>query len=229
MDRYRPRSHVDQSFPHVHTRLMPRPTVTDHPLDELVAHTVGPQPWRRLVHALTGTAIAGALSLLPIARGPAVLILGGATLALYALDVVRLRIPAANVLYFKALRGLVSPREVALTASSTWYALGATLSVALFTRESAVSGILVLALSDAAASYAGRRWGRRPFLGGTVEGSVIFGLTAFMVLALRHPPPVAAAVASVCCLAERLSWPLDDNLTVPVVGAAAITVLQPLL
>jgi dolichol kinase len=101
-----------------------------------------------------------------------------------------------------------------------------TLAVAFFSREVAVSGILVLALADPAASYVGQRWGRRPFLGASLEGTALFAAVAFAVLAPRHGLLPGAVGALAMTLAERLSWPLDDNLTIPVVGAAVLTLLQ---
>jgi dolichol kinase len=202
--------------------------MTTPDLDILVEQTHGAQPWRRVFHAFTGAAIAAVLTFLPISRSLALWILGGALAALLTLDAVRLWFTRANALFFRAFRHLASPREARGPASSTWYALGAMLVVALFDRHDAVSGILVLALADPAASYLGRRWGRRPFLGGSLEGTAVFFLTAFAVLAFRHPLPVASVAALVCALAERLPGVLDDNLTLPVVGATAVALLETL-
>lgn len=97
------------------------------------------------------------------------------------------------------------------------------MAVALFSREHATSAVLVLGLADPAASYAGQRWGHKPFLGGTVLGSTTFFLVAGGVLGSRHTLPLALITAAVVTLAERRSWPLDDNLTIPVACAAALT------
>ena len=107
-------------------------------------------------------------------------------------------------------------------ASSTWYALGVFVAVAVAPPAAAVSAILVLGLADPAASWVGVRWGRRPLLGGTLEGTVGFVVVAAAILLLRHPPAAALAVAVVAGLAERRSWPLDDNFTVPVVCAVLL-------
>lgn len=144
-------------------------------------------------------------------------------------DVVRLRYPPANELFFRALRVLASPREASGLASSTWYAVSVAAAVALFPLHHAVSAILVLALADPAGSYVGQRWGRRPFLGGTVAGSATFCLVAGVVLGLRHPPAVAVVAVVAAALAERRSWPLDDNLTIPLVTGAVTTLGTSLL
>ena len=158
----------------------------------------------------------------------AALLAAGAALVVVA-DVFRLRYPPANELFFRAFRLLASPREASGLASSTWYAVAVAAAVALFPLHHAVSGILVLALADPAGSYVGQRWGRRPFLGGTVAGSATFGLVAGVILIMRHPPTVAALAVVAATLAERRSWPLDDNLAVPLVTGAVTTLGTSLL
>ncbi len=197
-------------------------------LDALVERTRGPQPWRRLFHLATGAVVATLLTLPGVPKGTALLVLAAVVVGLLLLDVVRLRDTRANEVFFRAFVHLASPREAHGIASSTWYAIALLVVVALFPRAAAVSGIVVLAVSDPAAGWVGRRWGRRPFLGGTLEGSIVFAATAFAVLAFRHPLPVALVAALAATLAERVSWPVDDNFAVPVTAAAVLTILEAL-
>jgi dolichol kinase len=146
-------------------------------------------------------------------------------LVLLVLDGIRLRHARANELFFRTFVHLASPREARGVASSTWYAVALLVVVAFFPRPAAVSGVLVLAVSDPAASWMGRRWGRRRFLGGTLEGSLVFLATALTILALRHPFGPALAAALLATLAERVSWPVDDNFAVPVTTAVVLTLL----
>lgn len=193
----------------------------------LVRRTEGPQPWRRAFHAANGVMLAIVLSWWPFAPGTAWVAAWAVAAALLIGDLIRLRIPTANALFFRLFRSLASPREAEGVASSTWYAVGIAVAVTFTPAPVAVSGILVLALSDPAASYFGRRWGRRPFLGGSVEGSLLFLLVTLAVLAPRHGWAVALAAALPVTLLERRSWPLDDNFTVPVATAAIVGLLTP--
>jgi len=181
------------------------------------------------LHAASGSATAAVLALSDTPRATAVAILAAVLVSLSALDVIRLLDRRVNVLFFRSFRSFASPREARGPASSTWYTFGLLLTVAFFPRRCAVSGILVLALADPAASYVGRRWGRRAFLGATLEGTLLFAVVAFCIVAPRHGIAAAAATALVTTLAERLSRPLDDNLTLPVVGAATIALLEAVL
>lgn len=195
-------------------------------LDDLVKRTEGPQPLRRLFHAFCGTVVAIALTWLELSRGAALWILGVILALLMAGDALRLRVPEANAFFFRAFGNMASPREATEPVSSTWYALGLLVSIALFSRDAAVSGVLILAWADPAASYGGRRWGTRRFLGGSVEGTGIFVLVAFAVLLARHSLVVAGVTAMAVAIVERLSWRLDDNLTVPVSTAGLVTLLE---
>ncbi|MGD2047526.1 MAG: hypothetical protein PVJ80_09805 [Gemmatimonadota bacterium] len=192
-------------------------------LTALVARTEGPQPWRKLFHATNGVLIVAALTLVDPSERTTVLVLGVVTAALLAFDVVRLTAPRVNEVFFRLFQSLASPREMRGVASSTWYALGILVCALLFERAEVVTGVLVLGLADPAAAYVGRRWGKRPFLGGTVEGTVVFFVTCATIIALRHGVWVALPTALVACLAERRSWPLDDNFTIPLVCAGMIT------
>ena len=208
----------------------PRRTVASSPpgaaleLDALVARTEGPQPWRKAFHAFNAVA----LSVLVVTLDPPdtllLGVLGGLVAILLAADAFRLRNASANQLFFRAFAALASPREARGIASSTWYAVGILLAFVAFPRALALSSVLVMGLADPAASLIGRRWGKRPFLGGTLEGSIAFLLVATAILIARHSAPVALLAAVVSVIAERRSWPLDDNLAVPMACGVGLLV-----
>jgi dolichol kinase len=194
-------------------------------LDALVARTAGPQPWRKIFHAFNATAVAVAVVAFDPSDALLLGALGGIAVVLLIADVFRLRNDQANRLFFRAFAALASPREARGIASSTWYAIGLLAAFALFSREIGVSSVLVMGLADPLAGYVGRRFGRRPLLGGTLEGTLTFLVAAAVILMVRHPAPVALLAAAVSALAERRSWPLDDNLAVPLACGAALTAL----
>ncbi|MBM4184210.1 MAG: hypothetical protein FJ207_08270 [Gemmatimonadetes bacterium] len=191
-------------------------------LDALIASSSGLQPWRKVLHASVSVAVAALLVVLEPSQAVAVSVLGAFVVAALLVDAIRLTNPGANVLFFRAFGLLVSPREARRIASSTWHVAGILLAVALFPPDVATTAVLVLGLCDPAAALVGRRFGRRPFLGGTVEGTLAFFAVCGLLVGLRHSWPAALAAAAAAGLAERYSWPLDDNLTVPVVCGAAI-------
>ena len=185
-------------------------------LDHLVERTTGLQPWRRLFH-MTGGVFVSVILLRGYVPEWLVLVILGVVLALMlGLDLIRLRHPDANRLFFLVFRRLASPREARGLASSTWYVTGMLLTLALIPLEIAVAAILVLAVADPLASYLGRRFGKRALGSGTVEGTLVFLAVAFLILALFEELPVAAGVALLASVVESIPWRLDDNLTVPI-------------
>ena len=195
-------------------------------LAELVAKTTGLQTGRRIVHAITGTVIFVAVTRLDLSESLIIPGLSVLFLILLASDLVRLRVPHLNILFFRFFQILVSPRESQNIASSTWYILGALIAIVLFPISAALSGILVLAWADPTASYLGRRWGKRSFLGGTLVGTTAFLVVAVLILSVRHPLTIAIPSACLITLVERLAWPLDDNLVLAPACAGILTLSE---
>lgn len=200
--------------------------MTDHPppdsMDELVRRTEGLQPLRKLFHAFNGIVVAVGLTLLGLSKDQALMALGGIGVLLLLGDALRLFYKPANELFFRSFSSWVSPREANRPASSTWYVFGILLTLVLVPMPEAVSGVLVLGLADPIASVVGQKYGRRPFLGGTVEGTTAFVIVALTILLVRHPWQAAVPAAVLAAIAERRSWPLDDNFTVPLVTGVAL-------
>ncbi len=194
---------------------------------ELVARTEGVQPWRRVVHAASGITLALGPAQLGLARNTtAALLFGGVAVAL-GVEVARSKVPALNRWLFETLRHLMSPREAAGVASSTWYLLGAALVWLAFPAAIAVPSLLVLGLADPAASVVGRCWGRRRLGKGTWMGSLVFFCVAASVLFATVGGPPALLAAAMATLVEVGSGPLDDNLTVPVATGLTLFVVLP--
>ncbi len=108
--------------------------------------------------------------------------------------------------------------------------LGALLSVIVFPQRVVIAVVLVLSISDSAASLIGIRFGRIRIGGKTLEGSLAFFVTALVIMGLALPGPwwIAAVGALVAAVVEALPalplgrFELNDNVTVPLVSGAAI-------
>ena len=185
--------------------------------------TTGIQTGRRIVHATTGTVIFLVITQIELTTSLAVTSLAVIFFVLLSSDLLRLRLPQLNILFFRIFQLLVSPRESQKIASSTWYILGALIAILLFPLPAALSGILVLAYADPTASYFGRRWGRHPFLGGTVEGTLAFLTVAALILSIRHPLYISIPSAFLIAIVERVAWPVDDNLILAPACAGILT------
>lgn len=200
-------------------------TAADRRMSELVGRTRGLQPWRRAFHAASGIVMAVAPWVLGLERSTTLLLLSALLLVALAIDLVRLRAPELNALFFRAFSRLVSPREADHVASSTWYLAGVLLTWAIFPASTATAAILVLALADPSASVLGRLVGRRRVGKGTVEGLLVFYAVASAVLWAATGDPAALLVAAAAAAVEVLPIPLDDNLTVPLATAGLLLLI----
>lgn len=172
-------------------------------------------------------------------RGPLLWVLAGCLVFFVTDDVMRRWFPDRRSGFAVAVFRLLSrSSEASRMASSTWYALGLMVGVALLPKPACLMGILVLAFADPAAGLVGRRWpGLRLYRDKSVGGTSAFLVVAFAIagasLAIQAPALAlvprlwaAAAIALAGTVAELLGDHVQDNFSIPVVtGAIAALVL----
>ena len=200
------------------------------PIEEFLHEPpVAPAIWpRRLFHLLAGSSLPVAILFLPEETAQWLLIAG--SLLAVAAEVLRGLIPSVNdwmvrrLPFFKA-----SERRQVTGATYLW--LSATFLVFVFERDVAALALLFLAVGDPAAALIGARDHRARVFGKSLAGSFAFACVALGagLLATLHPDvPLAWWIvpgAVIAALAELAPLPLDDNLTVPIASAAAMTLL----
>ena len=154
------------------------------------------------------------------------LLLGGGTVASLTLDWIRLRVPGANIIFYRWFAALVSPREARGIASSTWFLMGAFTTLLIAPAHLFAPAVLVLSLADPSASVVGRLWGRHSLGKGSREGTTTFFLVACVVMVPFVGLPGALVAAGAVAIFEVLPTGIDDNLTVPVVTALALWLVE---
>lgn len=168
-----------------------------------------------VVPALLGLGVARQLLL------PALAVLaGGALLVEFGRRRSRLVASRFDALFAPLLRD----HEHHRVTGATWLLLSFLAAVALFPRDVAIAALWAAAVGDAAAALVGIPFGRHRVgrTGKSLEGSMACALaTAIGALFVAALAPWIAIVAGVAAaLAERASWPHDDNARiVAVVGA----------
>jgi len=105
--------------------------------------------------------------------------------------------------------------------------LGAILTIIIFKSISIVTAsILIVALGDGTSTLIGLKFGKRPLPYNkkkTLEGSLAFVIFGFAG-ALTQVSPVQAFLGTLAAmLVESLPMKIDDNLMIPVVAAAVMT------
>ncbi len=182
---------------------------------------LAPEQSRKLAHVSSGVT-AACLPLVMSFRAVVVL----------ALLFVPFMVVSRRVGLFPAVHGV--ERE---TWGEVWFPLGVLLAAALFPHEVPYAfGVLVMGLSDAAASAVGLRWGRRAYrlLGAhkTYAGSAAF-LAVTVVLATgalatggdltAASVPAILAIAAALTVVEGAAGGGVDNVLLPVAGAGFLT------
>ena len=111
---------------------------------------------------------------------------------------------------------------------STFYAVGALVTILSFHKEVAICSLLVLCISDPVSALVGRRLGRHPLSGKSVEGTLAFFCSSLIILMFFSVGlSVALPVAFIVTLTELFTPGfLDDNLTIPIMTGLALTIFR---
>lgn len=112
-------------------------------------------------------------------------------------------------------------------SGSFFYVLSGFITIIFFEKNIAISSLCILSIADPLSSLLGSRFGRVRIFGKSLEGTMIFFVTAFIILRVfSFSIPIAAAGAIIASLTELFSSrPIDDNLSIPLVTAMAVTLL----
>ena len=176
---------------------------------------------RRLFH-ISGVIIP--ISYLLWGKLTALVLATGLLVLLSVAEVLRL----TGVLDSPLVKRQLKEKEMDRPTGSLFYVGGCLLTILVFSKPVAVASILVLIVSDPLASLIGSRWGKRFLLGKSLEGTGTFFLSSILILecfSFKAHAVLAAACAGTA--AELLSSRfLDDNLSIPLVTAIALTILN---
>ncbi|MCD6334344.1 MAG: hypothetical protein J7M27_03340 [Candidatus Latescibacteria bacterium] len=110
---------------------------------------------------------------------------------------------------------------------STYLLIGSFLCAWGFGTEIAILALLYLIFGDAVAALVGRLWGRVRIGKKTLEGSAscLFVCVGIALISRSVPLHAALVGALVATFVEWLPWPMDDNLTIPIIAGLVIKVL----
>jgi dolichol kinase len=189
-----------------------------------------------------GAALVAFVTVALLPAHPGIVIVIAVTFATYcwAMEIGRRVHPPLNDRLMRFYGPIAHPHERLRVNSATWYAT-ALVGLAVFAaRPVTLASLAVLGIADPFAALVGRRWGKRVLRAGrSLEGSLAFlvsgAIAAAAGLAVAGGMPVAriailAVVAGgVGAAVELLSTKLDDNLTIPLSVAGALTAAIALL
>jgi dolichol kinase len=179
---------------------------------------------RNVFHVASG--VAGALIyhyLLTQAQAAIIMAICVATFTF--LEILRRQSATANdaLMRLPFFKRIARAREYYQVNSSTYYAWGMLIAVLLFPRQAVEAACVVLAVGDPIASNLGRRFGRIKIH--KDKSLVAFQRAVYPAQPIGWSIAVAAAGAVAGATAEALTTRFDDNLTVPLAVACALSFL----
>ncbi len=160
----------------------------------------------------------------------ALYVIGGIALVFILLDLVRLTHRRTGEFFEQRAKKVFKKGEEHRFSSITIFLIGAFISVLLFEEAIAITALVFLIFGDFFGKIFGLAFGRHKIFSKTVEGMLanygsvlIFGYVLFTTLNI--PLLVLAAGGIVAPIVEVVSTWIDDNLTVPLIAGAVMTVV----
>ncbi|BDQ02713.1 MAG: membrane protein [Ignavibacterium sp.] len=188
---------------------------TIHYRDELV---------RKLIH-LFSLSIPTIYYFIP--KSVAIIILASLTAFALVVDVARYFHPEVGKIFYKIFGFLLRKHEVDHEKKNlngaTYVLISALIGVIIFPKVIFVTAFAILIISDTSAALIGRKFGKRPFLRKSFEGTLAFFISASIVILFTPKLTESFAeymigfvAAFIGAIVENISYGIaDDNLSIP--------------
>jgi dolichol kinase len=181
---------------------------------------------RKLFHLLGGL---GLLSLYFIfGRKTALGLYGALAVLVSVFEFARLRAPALNRFVYSHFSSFIRENEEHKMTGTVPYILGVGISFWAFSAPAASTAVCFLAFGDVAATTVGQRFGKTKIGNKSLEGTAAFAAAALLggfissLAGMGMPPLIMIVGALVAAGVELLPLPVNDNLAIPVLAAAAM-------
>jgi dolichol kinase len=145
-------------------------------------------------------------------------------------EFIRILRPELNAQFLEKFGGIHRDSEILHPSGIFWTLLGSWLTIVIFTSKRIVLPALgLLVFGDTVAAIAGHKWGKHPWRfnpAKTWEGSAGFAVVSavWAIFFVRWPVAIASALSG--AWVEAYPLPYNDNLWIPVLGGAALSVFN---
>ena len=186
---------------------------------------------RKLWHFTAGAFMVSVLIWKYPSKRIALLILGGSSIVLLVIDILRFGTGWGRQLFREIFGQIAGRKEDEGPNASFFYAVSLLVAVLLFEPRIAMGAIISLAVGDPVAGIVGTLFGRVRIKRKAVEGAVANLIASFLLINLVVESPwVALTGATAGAIVELSHIPkVDDNLSVPIVSGLAMTIAQSLI
>lgn len=185
---------------------------------------------RKFFHFLGGLGLLSLYYLL--GRRDALICYAVFVLAVFAIDMTRLRITALKRFMQERFSSFIRENEANNLTGTGPYVLGVGLSFFFYRADLATAAVLFLACGDVTATAIGERFGRTKLVGKkSLEGTVAFFIAAILSGMMLHlvfiqvPFGILLFGALVAAGVELLPLPLNDNLLIPLVSGGVMELM----
>jgi len=184
--------------------------------------------WRRLWHLAGGSVFPVLAFFVP--KEALLTILGAVTGVFVIWEIARLKNRRVNKWMSSHLRVMLKEEEQLRPTGTTYLLLASLAAFLLFEKYVAITSLLFLSIGDLVAAVIGEEYGRQVlFKNKTLEGSLACLVSCLLIgmLMVGISPTMGLAVADIgavsAAVVELLPIPIDDNLTIPLLSGAMMT------
>ena len=154
--------------------------------------------------------------------------IGGLTGLALIVELLKWLFPPFGAFFFKMFAFLLRTHErKGAVTGATYYLISAFLCILFFAKTLAIVCIFFMILGDLAAALVGKMWGKTKLLGKkSLEGSAACFVVCAVIALVPLQPVIAIVGALVATIVELIPFPIDDNLTVPLVSGTVMHFLM---
>jgi dolichol kinase len=145
------------------------------------------------------------------------------------IEIVRLENRTVKRIFYKTFGIMLRKHEMVDFTGASYLLTSSVFTIVLFPREIAFAALSFLSVGDTMAAIIGTRYGRRKIIGTnkSLEGALACFSSCFAyVLAFGLHPNIALAGALAATISELSSFPLDDNLRIPIVSGIVMSIVS---
>ena len=179
---------------------------------------------RKAIHACNSII---AFSLFFLDQNDVLLIVAIGTILIVVFDFLRIYTKQVQRIYNFLFKEVTRDFESHRLTGASYVMIGALIVLSIFESRICIPALLIMSFSDSAAAIIGKKYGKTKIFNKTLEGSLAFLLTSFVIVIFFIPDidftfSIIAIIAStIVGLMPKSN--LDDNLLIPIVSAFIIS------
>ena len=179
---------------------------------------------RKAIHACNSII---AFSLFFLDQNDVLLIVAIGTILIVVFDFLRIYTKQVQRIYNFLFKEVTRDFESHRLTGASYVMIGALIVLSIFESRICIPALLIMSFSDSAAAIIGKKYGKTKIFNKTLEGSLAFLLTSFVIVIFFIPDidftfSIIAIIASTIVELMPKSN-LDDNLLIPIVSAFIIS------